>query len=53
MVTPAFRAFLVGTLIAHPWMFAVATPFWVLAFTAPMMDPPTAPPRSGAVGGSR
>ena len=36
MVTPAVRAVLLTTLLAHPWAFAVATPFWVLALTTPM-----------------
>jgi hypothetical protein len=39
---PVARALLVTTLITHPWTFVVATPLWVLAFTAPM-DASSAP----------
>jgi hypothetical protein len=33
---PVARAMLVATLVTNPWAFAVATPLWVIALTAPL-----------------
>jgi hypothetical protein len=50
VVTPAVRAVLVTTLVAHPWAFAVATPWWVLALTTPMDSARPPRPRRAAAG---
>ncbi|MFP4126809.1 MAG: hypothetical protein ACLFU0_09210 [Alphaproteobacteria bacterium] len=35
------RAALVATLVANPWLFALGTPLWVTALTAPPAPPAT------------